>query len=57
MPYSIASAGVSWLASICCSFARVVALAAAWVMRLYPLGDRELARIQDELRLRREAVA
>ena len=35
----------------------VVALAAAWVMRLYPLGDRELARIQDELRLRREAVA
>ncbi len=34
-----------------------VALAAAGVMRLYPLDDRELAQIQDELRLRREAVA
>jgi GPH family glycoside/pentoside/hexuronide:cation symporter len=35
----------------------VVALLAAWVMRLYPLDDRGLARIQDELRLRREAAA
>ena len=35
----------------------VVALLAAWVMRFYPLDDAALARIQDELRQRREAQA
>ncbi|KAF1685675.1 MFS transporter [Pseudoxanthomonas broegbernensis] len=35
----------------------VVALLAAWVMRAYPLDDAALARVQDELRARREAAA
>ena len=35
----------------------VVALLAAWVMRFYPLDDPSLARIQADLRARREAAA
>ena len=35
----------------------VVALLAAWVMRFYPLDDPALARIQSDLRARREAAA
>ncbi|MET0809432.1 MAG: MFS transporter [Pseudoxanthomonas sp.] len=35
----------------------VVALLAAWVMRFYPLGDAELARVQGELAARRATGA
>lgn len=35
----------------------VVALLAAWLVRAYPLGDAELARVQADLQSRREAAA